>query len=108
MGERAGHETDRDPPAQQARVLLHGLPDPVDRRQRRPRVRQYGRTDLRRSYRTPRAVQQRLPQFPLQLPYLRAEPRLREVQPFGGPGETGLLHHRHEVAQLPQLHNRSC
>ena len=51
-------------------------------------------------------IKERMPQFALQLAYLRADARLGNVQPLGGAGEVRFLDHSDEVLQLTELHNR--
>jgi hypothetical protein len=54
-----------------------------------------------------RAVEERRPQLFLQLPDLRAERLLGEVQPRCGAGEVQLLRHRDERPQVTQLEARA-
>lgn len=115
IGEEGGHvepvtagareQGDSDPAAEQPAELVHGLPYPLDGGECGPRIGEDGPAHLRHGHRTAGAVEQRLPQLPLQLPDLGAHPGLRQMQPGGGPGEVGLFHHSDEVLQLPKFHN---
>lgn len=98
-------QADPDATAEQPAELVHGLPYLLDGGERGPRIREDGLAHLRHGHRTAGAVQERLPQLPLELPDLCAHPGLRQMQPGGGTGEVGLLHHGDEVLQLPKFHN---
>ena len=52
------------------------------------------------------AVEQCGAQLVFQSPDLRADPGLADVHPLGRAGEVRLFGHRHEILELPQLHNR--
>ncbi|WSG42036.1 hypothetical protein OHA72_64445 [Dactylosporangium sp. NBC_01737] len=99
-----GHGPDRDPAAGQPGQLVGGAPGAVDGGERgagvgQDRLAGRGQPDLPAG-----AVQQVLPQLPLQLPDLRTHSRLRDPQPGRRAGEGGLLGDGHEVRQLMQLH----
>ena len=55
-------------------------------------------------HRATRPVQQRLAEFAFQPLDLRADRRLRDMDPLGGPGEVGFLGDGDEVLQLPKFH----
>src|SRR6202034_3243257 len=52
-----------------------------------------------------RPVEQRLPKFGLKRPDRRADARLRQLQPLGGPTEMQRVRHREKAFELPQVHH---
>ncbi|GAB3872234.1 hypothetical protein GCM10027610_137320 [Dactylosporangium cerinum] len=101
-----GHGPDRDPAAGQPGQLGGGAPGTLDGGERGPRVGQHRRAGRGQPDLPAGAVQQVLPELPLQLPDLRAHARLRDPQPGRGAGEARLLGDGDEVRQLVQLHKR--
>jgi hypothetical protein len=59
---------------------------------------------MSQAHRTGRPFEQPNPQFTLEGFDLRAQGRLRHIQPFGGPAKAELFGDRYEVFQVPQLH----
>jgi hypothetical protein len=53
------------------------------------------------------ALEERCPEFFLEVANLPAQGRLRQVQAPGGPGHVLLLGHSNKVAEMPQFHVRS-
>ncbi len=99
------HGPDGDPAAHQPGQLVHGRAGALDRGQRGPGVGQHGVAGRGGAHGAAGAVQQLLPELPLQPADLRAHPGLGHVHPVRGAGEAGLLDHGDQVLQLSQLHN---
>ncbi|GAA3079725.1 hypothetical protein GCM10020000_76870 [Streptomyces olivoverticillatus] len=104
MSGGAGDQPERDPAAQQPRVRVHRLLHRLRSGKCGAGVRQDRPAYLGQSHRPAGAVEQGLPQLPLQLADLGAETGLGQMQPGGGSGETALLDDADEVAQLTKLH----
>ena len=102
---RGGHHAQPHAPAGQLAQLLDGVAHALHRPQGGPRMGQDGGADLGEADLAAGAVQQRLAQLALELAHLGADPRLGDVHAGGRAREAGLLGHRHEVLELPQLHN---
>src|SRR4051794_4689875 len=75
----------------------------VERGEHRPRVRQQPLARLRQRNAARRAIEQTLAHPRLELPDLRGQRLLGEVQALRGAGEVELLGHRHEGPQQPTI-----
>ncbi len=104
-GRARDHHAHGDVPAHQPGELVDGQPCAGHRPERGPGVREHGRARRREAHRAPRAVEQLLAELTLQPADLGAHAGLGDVHPGRRLGEARLLHHRHEVLKLPQLHN---
>ena len=88
-------------PAGQPREGVHGVPHGGHRRQRGAGVGEHGGARLGDPHRAAGAVEENLAELSFQPADLRADAGLGDVGLRGGPGEAGLVGHRHEVLQLP-------
>ena len=113
IGEQSGdvhtvrrHRADRDGSPDQLREVVDRKLDVRDGGKRSPRVRQHGFASRRQPHSAARPVQQCLAEFALQSLDLRADRRLRDVDPLGRPGEVRLFGDGDEVLELPKLHKQ--
>ena len=104
---RAGGDHPDDEPAPDQLVhVVHGLPHRVGRGEGRAGVHERRFSRGRECRRPARPVDQRGAEVVLELPDLRADPRLADVDAFRGTGEVRFLGDRDEVLQLPQFHKQ--
>lgn len=101
---RRRHGAERDLAADQPGQLVDGLVHAPHRRERGPGVGQRGRADVGEPHRAAGAVQQLLPQLPLEAPDLGAHPGLGDVQPLRRAREVAFLRDGDEVRELVQFH----
>ena len=92
-------------PAGQPGQRVRGIAHRGHRRQGGPGVGQHRSAGLGDPHRAAGAVKENLAEFSFQPADLRAHAGLGDMGLGGGLGEARLVGHRHEVLQLPQLHN---
>jgi hypothetical protein len=103
LGQGRRHREPQPRPAQACR--LPGPAHPViDPRQHRPGLVQQHAARLGQPHALPPALEQRRAHYLLQPPDLLAQRRLRDEHLFRRVRERPGVGHRHEVAQVPQLH----
>ena len=107
VGQRGRHP-DRDPAAEQPAQRGDRVPGTLDGGQRRPGVRQDRPPRLGGDDGPRTAFEQGLPQLPFELPQLRADPGLGDVQRLGRGGHRARVDGGHQVAQVPEFHNHEC
>jgi hypothetical protein len=101
-----GDHADHEPAAQQAGDLVDGLPDRSGRGDDRAGVLERRGAGGRQRRCAPRPVDQLGAELVLEAPHLCADAGLADVHALGRAGEVRRLGDRHEVLELPQLHNR--
>ena len=104
-GDGAGrHHADRDPAPDQSGDVVDRAADARHRREHGPGVLEGRRAGRGERGAAARPVDQRRAEVAFQLPDLRADPGLADVDALRGAGEVRFLGDGDEVLQLPQFH----
>jgi hypothetical protein len=98
-------DSDPQPSTEEAAQRGDLIPASLGRGESRARVRQEGLAGPREPDRALIAMKELLPELALKATDLRADGRLGNRDAGSGPRELPLLGHRHEVRELPKVHN---